>query len=48
MRRTRLDPTKTGHEAEALEFGLRNRVIGQEEAIHKTALWHSLEPDSRN
>jgi AAA domain (Cdc48 subfamily) len=35
MRRTRLDPTKTGHEAEALEFGLRNRVIGQEDAIHQ-------------
>jgi len=35
MRRTRLDPTKTGGEAEALEFGLRNRVIGQEHAIHQ-------------
>ena len=35
MRRTKLDPTKTGDEAEALEFGLRNRVIGQEDAIHQ-------------
>jgi len=35
MRRTRLDTTKTGHEAEALELGLRNRIIGQEDAIHQ-------------
>ena len=34
MRRT-LDPTMTGHDAEALELGLRSRVIGQEEAIHQ-------------
>jgi ATP-dependent Clp protease ATP-binding subunit ClpB len=35
MRPTTLDPTKTGHEAEALELGLRNRIIGQEDAIHQ-------------
>ena len=35
MRPTTLDTTKTGHEAEALELGLRNRIIGQEDAIHQ-------------
>jgi ATP-dependent protease Clp ATPase subunit len=35
MRQTRLDPTKTGDEGEALEFGLRSKVIGQEDAIHQ-------------
>jgi ATP-dependent Clp protease ATP-binding subunit ClpB len=35
MRRTTLDPTRTGHEAEALELGLRSRIIGQEDAIHQ-------------
>ena len=35
MRSTTLDPTKTGHEAEALELGLRSRIVGQEDAIHQ-------------
>ncbi|OLC96848.1 MAG: AAA family ATPase [Acidobacteria bacterium 13_1_40CM_4_58_4] len=35
MRPRTLDPTKTGEEAEALEFGLRSKIIGQEDAIHQ-------------
>src|SRR6266446_6037138 len=35
MRPTTLDPTKTGREAEALELGLRSKIIGQEDAIHQ-------------
>jgi ATP-dependent Clp protease ATP-binding subunit ClpB len=35
MRLTTLDPMKTGHEAEALELGLRGRIVGQEDAIHQ-------------
>jgi ATP-dependent Clp protease ATP-binding subunit ClpB len=35
MRPTKLDPTKTGQQAEALELGLRSKVIGQEDAIHQ-------------
>src|SRR5215467_3152237 len=35
MRPTTLDPTKTGQEAEALELGLRSRVVGQNDAIHE-------------
>src|SRR5688572_22691390 len=35
MRSTTLDPLKTGHEAEALELGLRGRIVGQEDAIHQ-------------
>src|SRR5262245_3608943 len=35
MRPTTLDPSKTGQEAEALELGLRNKIIGQEDAIHQ-------------
>jgi len=35
MRPRTLDPTKTGEEAEALEFGLRSKIVGQEDAIHQ-------------
>jgi len=35
MRSKTLDPTRTGQEAEALEDGLRSRIIGQENAIHQ-------------
>ena len=35
MRPTTLDPTKTGDEAESLEAGLRQRIIGQEDAIRQ-------------
>ena len=35
MRPRKLDPTKTGEEAEALEFGLRSKIVGQEDAIHQ-------------
>ena len=35
MRPTKLDTTKTGQQAEALELGLRSKVIGQEDAIHQ-------------
>jgi ATP-dependent Clp protease ATP-binding subunit ClpA len=35
MRPTTLDPTKTGQQAEALELGLRSKIIGQEEAVHQ-------------
>src|SRR6266446_6832416 len=35
MRPTTLDPTKTGREAEALDLGLRSKIIGQEDAIHQ-------------
>ncbi len=30
-----LDPTKTGRDAEALEFNLRKLIVGQNEAIHQ-------------
>jgi hypothetical protein len=35
MRPTTSDPTKTGDEAESLEAGLRQRIIGQEDAIRQ-------------
>src|SRR5215813_13098872 len=35
MRPTTLDPTKTGREAETLEMELRNKIVGQEDAIHQ-------------
>jgi ATP-dependent Clp protease ATP-binding subunit ClpA len=35
MRPKTLDPTKTGEEAENLELGLRQRIIGQEDAIRQ-------------
>ena len=35
MRSKTLDPTRTGQEAEALEVGLRSRIIGQEDAIRQ-------------
>ena len=35
MRPTTLDPTRTGDEAESLEAGLRQRIIGQEDAIRQ-------------
>src|SRR5262245_602335 len=35
MRATTLDPTKTGREAESLEYDLRNKIVGQEDAIQQ-------------
>ncbi len=35
MRRTTLDPTKTGQAAKLLELGLRSKIVGQDDAIHQ-------------
>jgi ATP-dependent Clp protease ATP-binding subunit ClpB len=35
MRATTLDPTKTGREAESLEYDLRNKIVGQDDAIQQ-------------
>ena len=35
MRAKTLDPTKTGPDVEALERDLRDKIVGQEDAIHE-------------
>src|SRR6266704_1126501 len=42
MRPRTLDPTKTGEEAEALEFGLRSKIVGQEDAIHQVVEMYQM------
>jgi len=42
MRPKTLDPTKRGEAAEALEFGLRSKIVGQEDAIRQVVEMYQM------